>query len=168
MNFSRLTETVPATKNTLFVVSLLLLSSLVACAPHVGEITGRITLEGKPPPEILIDLKANPKIDAKHPNGLTTRRYEVSPDGGLVNALVYIRREFEGMTFKPPAQPSVLDHLEGLFQPYVMGVQVGQPLRLHCTDGTICGFQAVVNKNQEFVASPGLGTVDVLRTFANA
>ena len=140
---------------------------LVACslalASHANEITGRVTLKGTPPPERAVNLKSDAAIAAKHPSGLTTRHYEASRDGGLQHVLVYVRGGFTNTTFDPPDTTPVLDHTNGLFQPYVMGVRVGQPLHLKCSDGTICSFHATPKANQEFSIGPGQGTVP--RTF---
>ena len=80
--------------------------------------------------------------------------------------LVYVRGDFTNTTFDPPNTTPVLDHTNGLFQPYVMGIRVGQPLDLKCSDGTICGFHATPKVNREFVMTPGPGTVR--RTFTNS
>src|SRR4029453_8676325 len=58
--------------------------ALVACrlalGSHASEITGRVTLKGTPPAERTVDLKSDAALAAKHPKGLTTRHYQVSPD----------------------------------------------------------------------------------------
>src|SRR6185436_13419689 len=48
----------------------------------------------------------------------------------------------------------VLDHTGGLFQPYVMGIRVGQQLQLKCSDGTICSFHTAPKANRAFATSP--------------
>src|SRR5262245_12090479 len=113
--------------------------ALIACAlamdSRASDITGRIILKGIPPPERGVDLKSDAVLAAKHPNGLTTRHYQVGPDSGLQQALVYLRGSFEGVKFEEPGAAAILDHSKGLFQPYVMGIRVGQQLQLKCTDG---------------------------------
>jgi hypothetical protein len=144
--------------------------SLVVCSlafgSHAGDITGRVNLKGTPPPERVVDLKSDAVLAAKHPNGLTTHHYQTSRDGGLRHVLVYVRGDFTNTTFDPPNSTPVLDHTNGLFQPYVMGIRVGQPLQLKCSDGTICSFHATPKANQEFSMTPGRGTV-LPRTFTN-
>ena len=133
---------------------LAVVTSLLACSSYAGEVTGRVTLKGTPPPERVVDLSLYPALAAKHPNGLTTRHYQVGADGGLQSVLVYLRGDFEGRTFEPPRIPAVLDHVGGLFQPFVVGVQVGQPLQLRCADKTTCGFHVTPKQNREFNPSP--------------
>jgi len=143
--------------------SILLAAVLAASSSRAGEIAGRVTLQGTPPQERTVDLELHPKLATKYPSGLTTRHYQVGPANGLQNVLVYVNGEFEGKTFPRPRVPAVLEHRDGLFQPYVMGVQIGQPLQLRCTDGTLCAFHATAKRNQEFNVAPISETVS--RTF---
>src|SRR5262245_23784521 len=140
----------------LFTRSLLVFLLSCICNSPAGDITGTVTLKGKPPPERTVDLQAHPDLAAKHSNGLTTRHYEVGANGGLQNVLVYLREDFRGTKFEPVAAPAVLDHVGGLFEPYVLGLQAGQELQLKCTDGTICSFHAMPKVNREFNITPFL------------
>src|SRR5262249_41210166 len=117
-----------------FKTTLTLVVCFLALRSHASDITGRVTLKGAPPPERAVDLKSYAALAAKHPNGLTTRHYQTSRDGGLQYVLVYVRGSFEAVTFGPPRTAPVLDHVDGLFQPYVMGIRVGQQLQLKCSD----------------------------------
>lgn len=131
----------------------------IVSSTYGGDITGRVTLKGTPPPERVVDLKSDAILAAKHPKGLTTRHYQTSGDGGLHHVLVYVRGSFEGVTFEPPRATPVLDHADGLFQPYVMGIRVGQQLQLKCSDGTICTFHSQPKANKGFSITPIQGTV---------
>ena len=135
---------------TIIRTTLVLITSMLACSAYAGDITGRVTHKGTPPPERTVDLKLDAGLAAMHPGGLTTRHYQVSADGGLRSVLVYLREDFADRKFEPPRTSPVLDHVAGLFEPYVMGIQVGQPLRLRCTDKSICSFHAMPRQNQEF------------------
>ena len=150
--------------NAIKIIPSLVVWSL-AFGSHANEITGRVTLKGTPPLERTVDLKSDAAMAAKHPKGLTTRRYEVNSGGGLRHVLVYIRGDFTNTTFDPPNSTPVLDHTNGLFQPYVMGIRVGQPLQLKCSDSTICSFIASPKANQAFSMAPWRGTVP--RSFTN-
>src|SRR5687768_3447183 len=95
--------------------SLLLCSVSLASA---GEISGRVTLTGTPKPEQEITLDAT--CGALTKTKLTTRHFVVSKDKGLANVFVYIK---EGAAKAPPAGPApLLDQVNCLYEPYVMGV----------------------------------------------
>jgi hypothetical protein len=76
--------------------------ALIACSlavnTYAGDIIGRVTLKGTPPPERSVDLKFHRALAAKYPNGLHTRHYQVSPDSGLRHVLVYVRGSFDAPT----------------------------------------------------------------------
>lgn len=145
-------------------LTLTLITSSVVTTSYAGDITGRVTLKGKPPLELAVDLKSDASLAAKHPEGLTTRHYQLTPDGGLKYVLVYVRGGLDGVAFEPPRNAPVLDHVDGLFQPYVMGVRVGQQLQLKCSDGTSCSFHAAPKVNQGFAIAPSRTTVNLTFT----
>src|SRR5438094_918627 len=57
--------------------ALLVICFNVGGAEPSGVIEGRVTLAGPPRPETRIDLTSHPQIEAVHPDGLMTRRFEV-------------------------------------------------------------------------------------------
>jgi len=138
---------------------LTLIASALVFSSYSGEITGRVTLKGTPPPERIVDLTSYPTLAAKHPKGLTTRHYQTGREGGLQDVLVYVRGNFDGRVFEQPRTSPVLDHVNGLFQPYMMGVRVGQELQLKCSDGVPCSFHAAPKINRSFSIGMGRGTV---------
>jgi len=145
--------------NTLKTASILA-ASVLAIASSASDITGKVTLRGAPSPERVVNLSHHAAIATKHPNGLTTRHYRVSSDNGLQDVLVYIRGSIDDAAPKPASNPATaLDHVDGLFEPYVLGIQVDQPLGLKCTDRTGCSFISFSKVNKDF--SIGCGPTDV-------
>ena len=151
-----------ATRGTALALILLGLAS----SSHAGDITGRITIKGTPPPERPVGLGSEVELAAKYPKGLTTRHYRVGPEGGLRDVLVYLRGAFDAAAFDSPSTLPVLDHADGFFEPQVLGIRAGQQLKLECTDGTVCSFHATAKANQEFSIAPMQGAV--LRAFEHA
>src|SRR5437660_10048043 len=76
------------------------------CRPAGAEISGKVTLVGAPPPEIVI--KFDPQIARLRPNGLTTRHYLVSSEGGLANTFVYLKAGLSNHAFPPASRPVVM------------------------------------------------------------
>jgi hypothetical protein len=126
-----------------------------------GDITGKITLKGTPPPELTIDYgdvcsKLNPTVP-------TTRRYMVGKENGLAGVFVYISKGLEGKTFTPPTQAVELNQVGCNYDPYVFGVMVGQPVRIKNSDPTMHNIHALpkVDGNSEFnFAEPSQGDVN--------
>ena len=96
-----------------------------------GNISGRAVLRGTPPPEKTVTLDAT--CGRLQPNGLTTRHFVVSSDGGLANVFVYIKSGV--LSQKPPqTKGPTLDQIGCQYQPYVMGVQAGQHFDVRNSD----------------------------------
>src|SRR5271154_5630145 len=74
-----------------------------------GDITGKVTLKGTPPPETTI---AYDDVCSKlHPAVPTTRRWVVGKDNGLANVFVYISKGLEGKKFTPTTDVVELDQV---------------------------------------------------------
>ncbi len=97
-----------------------------------GDVTGKVTLKGTPPPEKTIAF--DDTCSKLHPTITTTRHYVVGQDNGLANVFVYISKGLEGKKFTPPTTPAELNQEGCNYQPYVSGVMVGQPVAIKNSD----------------------------------
>jgi len=126
-----------------------------------GDITGKITLKGTPPPAITIAYdetcsKFNPTVP-------TTRHYVVGKENGLANVFVYISKGLEGKKFTAPTDAVELNQIGCNYDPYVFGVMVGQPVRIKNSDAVMHNVHALpkVDGNVEFnFAEPSQGDVN--------
>ncbi len=131
-----------------------------------ADITGKVTLKGTPPPEIALPFDAN--CTALNPSVTTTRHYVVGKDNGLANVFVYISKGCEGKQYPTPTQAVELDQKGCNYHPYVMGMMVGQTLKIKNSDPLLHNVHALptVDGNMEFnLAQPTQGQVDE-KTFA--
>jgi plastocyanin len=129
------------------------------------ELCGRVRLEGKPPPEVPINLHGICRDLRDKP--LTTRHYVVGPNGGLANVLVYIK---EGLPnhYSPPATTNTLIRAEAcLFEPYVAGVQTGQKFTIQNTDSVLHNVHATAKNNRNFNVALNLRRSKVQQSFEN-
>jgi hypothetical protein len=126
-----------------------------------GDITGKVTVKGTPPPEKTIAYDET--CSALHPTVPTTRHWVVGKDHGLANVFIYISKGLEGKTFTPPTTPVDLEQVGCNFQPYVFGVMVGQPVRIKNGDPLMHNIHALpkVDGNNEFnFAQPSQGDIN--------
>ena len=126
------------------------------------EISGRVVLAGKPPPEVPIDMSADPRCGVLHPEPMTTRHYRVGEDGGLADVLSYVRSGLNSRNFITPTNTPVLDQVGCLYQPYVMGVMVNQKFKIRNSDATLHNVHPRPKQgdNREFnLAQPTKGMV---------
>jgi len=121
-------------------------------AAWAADLTGKVTLKGTPPAEKTIDFSDNPQCANMHPTVTTTRWYVVGKDNGLKDVFVYISKGCEGKSFPIPAEPAVLDQDKCAYQPYVLGVMVGQTLNVKNSDPILHNVHAIpkVAGNEEF------------------
>lgn len=122
-----------------FVILVSLMAS--AAATFAADVTGTITLIGPPPPEIpLTPLMQNPSFASMYSNTPTptTHFYEVGPNGGLGDVVVYLEdasgKPITGKSTGASAPPVVLNQKGGLFTPQIMAIQTGQTLLVTNSD----------------------------------
>jgi hypothetical protein len=130
-------------------------------AVWAGDITGKVTVKGTPPPETPIAYDET--CSKIHPTIPTTRRWVVGKDHGLANVFIYISKGLEGKTFTPPTTPVELDQVGCNYEPYVFGVMVGQPVRIKNDDPFMHNIHAMpkADGNSEFnFAEPSQGDVN--------
>jgi hypothetical protein len=104
---------------------------------QAASVTGRVVLEGTPPPEIVVDLSPDARCAALHTEPLTTRHYVVGEDQGLANVFVYIREGVPEADYPIPSEVPLLDQVDCEYVPYVMGVRAGQTFQVRNSDPTM-------------------------------
>lgn len=121
-----------------------------------ASLSGWVTLTGTPKPEIPIPM--TPTCSALHPGKATTRHFIVSPEGGLANVLVYVSN---ARPASPLVDPPLLDQVGCMFEPYVLGVVMGQKFRVRNSDSELHNIHATPRSNREFnIAQGQRGQVD--------
>jgi hypothetical protein len=98
-----------------------------------GDITGKITLKGTPPPEKDLPIAADPYCGKAHPTK-KTRLYIVGPGGELADTFVYIKSGLTGKNFPAPDKPLLIDQVGCEYNPYVTGAMVNQKILVRNSD----------------------------------
>jgi hypothetical protein len=99
-----------------------------------GAVTGRVFLLGTPPPEKAVTLDA--ACGRLHPAPMTTRHYVVGAGGTLADVFIYVKQGAPPRPAVPTTEPPFpfLDQVNCEYVPYVLGVQVGQVLKVRNSD----------------------------------
>lgn len=128
-----------------------------------GIISGRVLLEGEPPPERELPLDPNCKESCKihHGEGPRYTRVYVSKDGGLGDVLVTITG-IPPQPIPPGTGPLVIDQQGCEYIPYVSACQVGQTIQVKNSDPLLHNVHTLpkvsgnkeVNKSQGANAAP--------------
>ncbi len=127
-----------------------LIAALIASgAVYAGDVTGKVSWEGKAPGRKLLKMQADPVCASKHTEKVRSSRVLVN-DGTLQNVFVYVSKGLEGKSFDVPAEPAVLDQKGCLYEPMVMGVMAGQKIKVLNSDGTLHNVHPKPKVNKEF------------------
>lgn len=134
---------------TLFFGAVALVASLQLAV--AADVTGKITLKGKPPEEKVIEpLKADAVCGGLHKGIPKTRLYVVGSAGELADTIVYIKAGLpEGKTYDVPTASVELDQVACEYVPYVVAVQAKQKLVIKNSDPTLHNINAAGLKNNK-------------------
>ena len=81
---------------------------------------------------------------------------------------VYVKDGLGDRTFTAPQTPVVLDQKGCKYMPHVFGAQVGQPVKIVNSDGTLHNVHAVPKENTEFNFGQPLKGMESTQTFTKA
>jgi hypothetical protein len=139
-------------------LALIGVTALAGTCVTAAEISGKVTLNGTPPPEKQIQF--DPVCGKLHDKPVTTRHYVVGEGKGLGNVFVYVK-EGAKATAAPTAKGPVLDQVGCEYTPYVMGVQAGQPFDVRNSDALLHNVHSLPKFNKEKnIAQPVKGMVN--------
>jgi hypothetical protein len=128
-----------------------------------GAIAGKVSFSGTVPAPQRAKLSADPMCAAAHKDGLERQPVKVK-DGGLADVLVYVKSGISA-PYSPPAEPLVLDQIGCDYQPSMVVLMVGQPLRIRNSDETLHNIHPRPTINREFnIGQPRKG-MESTKTF---
>jgi len=148
-----------------FLLPIISIATLAGSAQFAsaGDISGKITLKGTPKAEVPIDL--GPACGKINPSKPTTRHYVVGKDGGLANVYVYIK---DAKKADSKGESPTLDQVGCMYEPYVMGLVVGQPFKIKNSDAEMHNIHATPNPalgNKEFNLAQPAGSPVLSKAF---
>lgn len=119
-----------------------------------ASITGVITFDGKAPSMKPIDMNADPVCKAQHSEPVLSETLVLGDGNTMANILVKVKSGISG-TYPVPTEPAVLDQHGCKYIPHVLGVMVGQTVKVLNSDGTLHNIHSQSKENKQFnVAMP--------------
>jgi hypothetical protein len=103
-----------------------------------GTISGVVSLKGLPPKMKPLDMTADPGC----PTGPQPAEVVVANAGKLANVFVYVKEGLPQGNFAVPSEPVVLDQKSCRYNPHVLAIMAGQPLK---TTSMTC--QAIIRRS---------------------
>jgi len=132
----------------------------------VGEVSGKITFAGTKPKPQKIMMDQDPVCVQKHSGPVFAEDNQVNSDGTLSNVFVYVKAGAENYTFATPADPVVLDQNGCMYQPHVLGIMVGQTLKIVSSDPTTHNIHPMPKDNMEWNMSQPPNAAPIEKKFA--
>jgi plastocyanin len=116
-----------------------------------ATITGVVNFEGTAPAPTPVKMESDPVCNAATADAKPESTQEVVvTDGKLGNVFVYVSGGMEGKTFPPPSETAEIDQQGCRYHPHVIGVMVGQPLKIKNNDATLHNVHGTPAKNKQF------------------
>jgi plastocyanin len=116
-------------------------------ASTAGNITGKVVLEGTPPPNAVIKMGSDPACGTAD---LHAESYVVD-NGALQNVFVYIKDGLGNKyLFDAPTESVKIDQKGCHYSPHVVGIRVTQPLDIINSDSTMHNVHGMPETNREF------------------
>jgi plastocyanin len=131
-------------------------ATVTAQTATAGVVEGRVMLAGPAPANPIIRMGADPKCSRLYSGRRAVQGSVVrSADGGLVNAFVDLQGKFPATT--ATVDPVTLDQRGCLFAPRVLGLHVGQTLRITNSDPLLHNVHSLSTRGNAFSVSQPRG-----------
>ena len=144
------------------VVYLIYVSSVFA-----ATITGAVKYEGKPPQFEEIKMDADPVCLTHHNSPVYPQTLVLGEGNTMGYVFVHVVSGLPKKEYLPPSEPAVLDQKGCTYEPRVLGVMVGQPLKVLNPDGTLHNVHGIPKANEEFNIAMPKFRKEITRTFDN-
>ncbi len=135
-------------------------------AATTGTISGRVSLDGKPPDFHPIDMSAEPSCQAAHDTMVIPPQVVTDLSGNLANAVVYVK---SGPTseygFRAAGQAAELTQQGCMYEPHVLALMTGQRLLVKNEDQATHNVFVMAKANQPTNRSETPGSPAIEETF---
>jgi hypothetical protein len=130
-----------------------------------AALVGSISVEGPIPMRRRIDMSADPICLELNPKPETDD--VIVSENRLRNAFVYLKSDaLQWSRFELPASEITLQHINCVYSPHVLGLRVGQTLRIINADPTHHNTHPTPRNNQEWNVSQSYGGDGLGKTFS--
>ncbi len=131
-----------------------------------GEIAGKVYFKGQAPRLRRIMMDKDPVCASEHPEGVLPEDGRVNADGTLPNAFVYVSKGAENLSKAAPREAVTLEQKECEYEPHVLGITVGQPLRVVTLDPTSHNIHITPKSGHDFDVTQQPGSSAVITKFS--
>jgi len=127
----------------------------------VGSISGVVKFDGAAPKPVKIDMSQDPAC-----KGTNESETVMVDSGNLENAFVYVKDGLGSRTFQPPSTPVEIDQKGCRYHPHVLGVMVGQTVKVVNSDPTTHNIHPTPKDNREWNESQAPSAAPIEKSFS--
>ena len=138
------------TRKIILLVLLLGVSAVLTSNLLAATITGVIKYEGEAPKFKELKMDADPMCMAQHKDAVFPQTLALGEGNTMGNIIVSIKSGFPKKDYPLPQDAVVLDQKGCIYDPHVIGLRVGQTLKILNPDGTLHNVHAISKVNSEF------------------
>lgn len=132
-------------------VSALAISAGALSFSYAGELTGKVTLDGKAPEMKDIDMSGVPDCAKQHADPVQEQSVVADEKGALANVVVSIKKEDSpDLAGEASKEPAVLDQKGCMYEPHIVPMMVGQTLTVKNSDTFLHNVHSLAEKNSGF------------------
>ena len=137
-------------------------ATITVDAATAGTISGVVSFKGSAPKMKPLDMTADPGC----PTGPQAAEVVVAKDGKLANVFVYVKEGLPQGNFAVPGEPVVLDQKGCRYNPHMLGIMAGQPLKITNTDTADHNIHDMPSNNPPFNESQSPTDKPVIKKFS--
>lgn len=115
-----------------------------------GTLTGTVRFTGPRPAPEMLKVQNDPACIQILGPSIPSDAVAIDAAGGVANAFVYVKHDFDGYAFDTPRTPVVFDQRGCRYSPRIFGVRVGQAIDIVNSDPTLHNVHAKPSVNAEF------------------
>jgi len=130
--------------------SSVLLSFVFVSLSFAATISGTVQYAGTAPKFKEIKMEADPICLSHHTDAVFPQTLILGEQNTMGNVFVYVKSGLPAKEYPVPTEPVILDQKGCMYDPHVLGVRVGQPLKILNPDGTLHNVHALSKVNEEF------------------
>ena len=119
-----------------------------AAPAGTAKVMGSVNFTGTAPERSKI--KQDRDCTALHTEDVLSEQVVVNDNNTLQHVFVHVTGGLEGQTFAAPSTPVVLDQQGCMYTPHVIGVMVGQPIKILNSDPFLHNINALAEVNRGF------------------
>jgi plastocyanin len=132
-----------------------------------NEITGNVYFHGKGPELRPISMDKDPVCASELSGEALPEDGRVNSNGTLPNAFVYVSKGSANLSMPAPANSVTLTQKGCVYEPHVLGIQVGQPLQVVTVDPTTHNIHiSATDGNRDWNVTQQPGTTSVNTKFS--